>query len=73
MARFTSGLVTNLKDRKEKCMNQDKRVLARMQARDLTEKEIHVVTGGSVHTETVCTVPNASFAADGDPGECGGI
>lgn len=54
-------------------MTQDKRVLARMQARDLTEKEIHVVTGGSVHTETVCTVPNASFAADGDPGECGGI
>lgn len=56
--------------RKEKRMNQDNRVLARMQARDLTESEIHVVNGGTVHTETVCTVLGASFA-DGDVGECG--
>ncbi|HST79787.1 MAG TPA: hypothetical protein VLN58_14970 [Verrucomicrobiae bacterium] len=53
-------------------MNQDNRVLARMQARDLTENEIHVVTGGTVHTETVCTVLNATFA-DGDVGECGPV
>jgi hypothetical protein len=53
-------------------MNQDNRVLARMQARDLTEKEIQVVTGGQiVHTLTICTVPNASgFGQDGDVGEC---
>ena len=49
-------------------MNQD-RVLARMQARDLTEKEMQVVTGGSIRTATVCTVLGASFL-DGDPGEC---
>ena len=54
-------------------MNQDNRVLARMQARDLTEKEIQVVTGGSVpHTETACTLQAAALA-DGDPGECGPI
>ena len=51
-------------------MNQDNRVLARIQARDLTEKEMNVVTGGTVHTETVCTVLGASFA-DGGVGECG--
>jgi hypothetical protein len=51
-------------------MNQDNRVLARMQARDLTEKEVQVVSGGVIRTATVCTVPNASSFADGDPGEC---
>jgi hypothetical protein len=51
-------------------MNQDYRVLARMQARDLTEKEVQIVSGGIIRTATVCTVPNASFLADGDPGEC---
>lgn len=50
-------------------MNQDNRVLARSQARDLTEKEIQVVSGGVIRTATVCTVLGASFA-DGDPGEC---
>jgi hypothetical protein len=50
-------------------MNQDNRVLARMQARDLTEQEIQVVSGGSIRTSTVCTVLGVTFA-DGDPGEC---
>jgi hypothetical protein len=50
-------------------MNQDNRVLARMQARVLTEKEIQVVSGGAIRTSTVCTVRGASFL-DGDPGEC---
>jgi hypothetical protein len=50
-------------------MNQDNRVLARMQARDLTEKEMQVVTGGIIRTATLCTAKGASFA-DGDPGEC---
>jgi len=51
-------------------MNQDNRVLARTRARDLTENEIHAVSGGTVTTLTVCTVPNANSFADGDPGEC---
>jgi hypothetical protein len=50
-------------------MNQDNRVLARMQARDLTEKEMQVVTGGIIRTATLCTAKGATFA-DGDPGEC---
>ena len=49
-------------------MNQDKRVLARMQARDLTENEIQVVSGGIIRTATVCTA--FGTARDGDPGEC---
>lgn len=51
-------------------MNQDNRVLARIQARDLTEKEVQVVSGGIIRTATVCTAPNARSFADGDPGEC---
>ncbi|HET9180758.1 MAG TPA: hypothetical protein VFP59_01390 [Candidatus Angelobacter sp.] len=47
----------------------DNRVLARIQARDLTEKEIEVVSGGSIRTATVCTAIGISFA-DGDRGEC---
>jgi len=56
----------------ENGMNQDNRVLARIQARDLTESEIQAVAGGQiVHTLTICTVPNASaFGKDGDVGEC---
>jgi len=49
-------------------MNQDHRVLARTQARILTEKEIQAVSGG-IHTETKCTVLAGNFA-DGDRGEC---
>jgi hypothetical protein len=53
-------------------MNQNNRVLARIQARDLSANEIQVVAGGQVvHTLTICTVPNASaFGKDGDVGEC---
>jgi hypothetical protein len=53
-------------------MNQNNRVLARIQARDLTQEEIQTVAGGQVvRTLTICTVPNASaFGTDGDVGEC---
>lgn len=47
---------------------EDNRVLARSQARDLTENEIQVVFGGIIHTATVCTAFGTS--RDGDPGEC---
>lgn len=46
---------------------EDNRVLARSQARDLTDQEAAKVSGG-VHTETVCTFRGG--ALDGDPGEC---
>jgi len=49
-------------------MNQDNRVLARIQARILTGKEIQAVSGG-IHTETKCTALAGNFA-DGDRGEC---
>lgn len=52
-------------------MTQDNRVLARTQARDLTEKEIQVVAGAKIITYTVCTITNASgFGGDGDPETC---
>jgi len=43
------------------------RVLARLQARELTTKETEKVSGG-IHTETVCTFNGTSI--DGDVGEC---
>jgi len=48
-------------------VKKDNRVLARIQARDLTEKEMTKVSGG-ISTETLCTF----FAGhlDGDVGEC---
>lgn len=49
-------------------MQQGSRVLARIQARVLTEKEMQSVSGGS-HTATKCTVLADKFA-DGDTGEC---
>jgi hypothetical protein len=48
-------------------MNQDNRVLARMQARELTGKEMENVSGG-FRTQTVCTFNGSSL--DGDVGEC---
>lgn len=51
---------------RKKIMKQD-RVLARIQARELTEKETQKVSGG-IHTETVCTFNGTSV--DGDVGEC---
>jgi len=57
--------------RKENVVKNNNRVLARIQARDLTEREMQVVNGGQVRTLTICTSPNASaFAKDGDVGEC---
>jgi hypothetical protein len=52
-------------------MNQDNRVLARMQARDLTDNEVQVVCGG-IHTNTACTFA-AGTVPDGDRSECGGV
>jgi hypothetical protein len=51
-------------------MRNEIRVLARLQARELTESEKQVVTGG-IGTKTVCTI-GASNAKDGDVslGEC---
>jgi hypothetical protein len=46
---------------------EDNRVLARSQARDLTDQEAAKVSGG-VHTETVCTFRGG--ALDGDVSEC---
>ena len=57
---------TRLRVERRKSMKQD-RVLARIQARELTEKETQKVSGG-IHTETVCTFNG--YAIDGDPGEC---
>lgn len=48
-------------------MNQDKRVLGRAGARELTEEEFGKVTGG-IRTATLCTAFGGSL--DGDPGEC---
>jgi len=48
-------------------MKQPDRVLARIQARELTPKETENVSGG-IHTETVCTFDGSSL--DGDVGEC---
>lgn len=50
-------------------MQQGNRVLARMQARVLTEKEMQSVSGGARITATKCTVLADKFA-DGDTGEC---
>jgi bacteriocin-like protein len=49
-------------------MQQGSRVLARIQARVLNEKEMQSVSGGA-HTATKCTVLADKFA-DGDTGEC---
>lgn len=51
-------------------MKNEARVLARLQARELTESEKQVVTGG-ITTKTVCTI-GAHHAKDGDVslGEC---
>jgi len=48
-------------------MKQDNRVLARIQARELTKKEQENVTGG-VRTATVCSF--GPKGPDGDLGEC---
>jgi hypothetical protein len=56
-------------------MNDQNRVLNRRGARQLTESEVDLVSGG-LHTETPCTVPTASCPnKDGDAsiGECGPV
>ena len=50
-------------------MKNDKRVLSRQNARELSQEEVNSVTGG-LRTLTVCTFPFAAVTADGDPGEC---
>lgn len=51
-------------------MESSKRVLARLQARELTDSEKEIVIGG-IGTKTVCTI-GANNAKDGDVslGEC---
>ena len=49
-------------------MKQDNRVLARTQAREITEKEMENVTGG-IRTLTVCSI-SGTGVRDGDVGEC---
>ncbi|HET9180757.1 MAG TPA: hypothetical protein VFP59_01385 [Candidatus Angelobacter sp.] len=51
-------------------MEHETRVLARLQARELTDSEKEVVMGG-IGTKTVCTI-GANHAKDGDVslGEC---
>lgn len=50
-------------------MNQNNnRVLARIQARTLTDEEIQSVSGG-VQTKTKCSFISGRLT-DGDPGEC---
>ncbi|MGE5323212.1 MAG: hypothetical protein ACM3SW_10135 [Actinomycetota bacterium] len=51
-------------------MKQDNRVLARLQARELTDVEKQIVMGG-ISTKTLCTIGVGS-ARDGDTflGEC---
>jgi hypothetical protein len=54
-------------------MNERNRVLSRVGAREMTEQEIDLVSGG-LNTETVCTIPTTSCPnTDGDAsiGECG--
>jgi hypothetical protein len=56
-------------------MNDQNRVLNRRGARQLTESEVDLVSGG-LHTETPCTVPTATCPnKDGDAsiGECGPV
>ena len=56
-------------------MNDQNRVLIRWGARQLTESEVDLVSGG-LQTETACTVPTATCAnKDGDAsiGECGPV
>lgn len=53
--------------------NPEKRVLNRRGARIVDEKETVQINGGSLHTETACTLPDArAVALDGDAftGEC---
>ncbi len=50
-------------------MKNDKRVLSRQNARELSQEELSNVTGG-LRTLTACTFAAAATTADGDPGEC---
>jgi hypothetical protein len=47
----------------------NKRVLNRTGARELTPEEIQHVSGG-IHTNTACTFEADSKKPDGDVGEC---
>ena len=54
-------------------MNDQKRVLIRRGARELSAQEVELV-GGGLHTATLCTVPTGNCPnKDGDAsiGECG--
>jgi|CZKJ01.1.fsa_nt_gi hypothetical protein len=49
--------------------DNQRRVLSRTAARELTPKEIEHVTGG-IRTTTVCTFDANTKQPDGDVGEC---
>jgi hypothetical protein len=46
------------------------RVLSRIGARELTPEEAGKVSGGTPHTDTVCSFNGKTKQADGDVGEC---
>ncbi|HYX52537.1 MAG TPA: hypothetical protein VE783_03745 [Candidatus Limnocylindrales bacterium] len=50
-------------------MKQEKRVLSRKNARELSPQEVSIITGG-IRTATVCTIGATPKSLDGDPGEC---
>lgn len=50
-------------------MNENNRVMNRMGARELTQKEVAEVKGG-IRTTTVCTFDEITHSLDGDVGEC---
>ena len=52
-------------------MNDQNRVLSRINARELNEEEVKQVSGG-FRTLTACTII-AAGQYDGDTGECSGV
>jgi hypothetical protein len=61
---------TIARKKKEDTMREETRVLARAQARILTDREKEIVAGG-IGTKTVCTIgPGHSKDGDVSLGEC---
>jgi hypothetical protein len=51
-------------------MLNENRVLSRQKAREVSQKEMQLVSGnGGPHTATLCTF-DEQFGKDGDVGEC---
>lgn len=61
---------SRLKGTKNETMNQEKRVLSRIGARELTREEMEHTSGGfAQHTNTACIFTGRQLDA-GDRGEC---